>query len=150
MIDTEEKWPTPAFPLSAFLKKGHEDGKKMAKEAISKACSEYGFFQIVNHGVPPGLMSKALELSKTFFEYSLYSHEEKLKSSPRSAAPLPAGYSHSLCIYINKPILILFYLLGKRTYLQATYIIHPLMFTSYNYNINPEIRKNTPSSNIVS
>ncbi|GMY15642.1 flavonol synthase/flavanone 3-hydroxylase-like [Fagus crenata] len=66
-------------------------------EAISQACSEYGFFQIVDHGVPHDLMSRALHLSKTFFEYP---DEEKLKSSPGSEAPLPAGYSkqpkHSL------------------------------------------------------
>ena len=45
-------------------------------EAIGQACSEYGFFQILNHGVPHALMSRALHLSKTFFEYP---DEEKLK-----------------------------------------------------------------------
>ncbi|KAF3437733.1 hypothetical protein FNV43_RR20489 [Rhamnella rubrinervis] len=35
-------------------------------------------------------MSKALELSKTFFDYS---YEEKLKVTAGSAAPLPAGYN---------------------------------------------------------
>ncbi|KAI3983463.1 hypothetical protein MKX01_038883 [Papaver californicum] len=41
--------------------------KKKIKEVINHAYSEYGFFQIVNHGVPVGLMSRALDLSKTFF-----------------------------------------------------------------------------------
>lgn len=81
----------PTVDLSPFfVAGGDEDGKKKVKEIISKACSEYGFFQIVNHGVPLDLMSRAMELSKTFFEYS---DEEKLKSSPGSDAPLPAGYN---------------------------------------------------------
>ena len=91
--DIKEKMDNSSIPtidLSPLLKKGDEDGKKKAIEAITKACSEYGFFQIVNHGVPLGLMSKALELSKTFFDYS---SEEKLKVTSGSAAPdLPAGY----------------------------------------------------------
>ena len=37
----------PTIDLSPLLKKGDEDGKKKAIEAITKACSEYGFFQIV-------------------------------------------------------------------------------------------------------
>ncbi|KAJ7956384.1 Flavonol synthase/flavanone 3-hydroxylase [Quillaja saponaria] len=87
----------PTVNLSPFLREGDENGRKKAMEEISKVCSEYGFFQIVNHDVPLDLMSKALQLSKAFFDYP---DEEKLKSSPGSDAPLPAGYSrqpqHSL------------------------------------------------------
>ncbi|PIA57447.1 hypothetical protein AQUCO_00600285v1 [Aquilegia coerulea] len=80
----------PTVDLSPFFNEGDEDGRKKATEMITHACSVYGFFQIVNHGVPLSLMNKALELSKTFFEYSM---EEKLKSSPNDGAPLPAGYN---------------------------------------------------------
>ncbi|KAJ0049350.1 hypothetical protein Pint_15215 [Pistacia integerrima] len=80
----------PTVDLSPFFRENDEDGKKKAIEVIREACSTYGFFQIVNHGVPPTLLCRALELSKTFFGYS---DEEKLKSSPGSGAPLPAGYS---------------------------------------------------------
>ncbi|PPD90330.1 hypothetical protein GOBAR_DD12732 [Gossypium barbadense] len=79
----------PTVDLSPFTK-NDEDGKKKAMEVITKACSEYGFFQIVNHGVPINLLQRALELSKVFFEYP---SDEKLKSSPASNAPLPAGYN---------------------------------------------------------
>ncbi|KAF9591044.1 hypothetical protein IFM89_001254 [Coptis chinensis] len=80
----------PTIDLSSFFNEGNEDGKKEVIDIISHACSEYGFFQIVNHGVPPSLMTRALEVSKMFFEYPL---EEKLKSSPTPDAPLPTGYS---------------------------------------------------------
>ncbi|CAK9138084.1 unnamed protein product [Ilex paraguariensis] len=80
----------PTVDLSPFFNELNEDGKKKAKEVISQACSNYGFFQIVNHGVPLALMNRAMEVSKAFFTYP---EEEKLKCCPGSGAPLPAGYS---------------------------------------------------------
>lgn len=79
----------PTVDLSVFLKDGEEEEKKRAKEIISHACSEYGFFQAVNHGVSLELMSRAMELTKTFFALP---EEEKIKYRPRSGAPVPAGY----------------------------------------------------------
>ncbi|RZC08307.1 hypothetical protein D0Y65_015155 [Glycine soja] len=79
----------PTADLSPFVRED-EDGKKKAMEAITQACSEYGFFQIVNHGVSLDLIKEAMQPSKTFFDYS---DEEKSKSSPSTNAPLPAGYS---------------------------------------------------------
>ncbi|EEF52169.1 flavonol synthase/flavanone 3-hydroxylase [Ricinus communis] len=83
-------WSIPTVDLSPFFKEDDKDGKKKAMETISQACSEYGFFQIENHGVPLELMKQALKLSKEFFDFS---YEEKRKYSPESGAPLPAGYS---------------------------------------------------------
>ncbi|CAK9138085.1 unnamed protein product [Ilex paraguariensis] len=81
----------PTVDLTPFFTDGDEDGKKKAKEVISQACSEYGFFQVVNHGVPLALMNQAMELSKTFFAYP---DEEKLKCTRNSAgAPIPGGYN---------------------------------------------------------
>lgn len=92
--------PTPTIPtvdLSPFFTDGDESGRKKAKEIIAEACANYGFFQIVNHGVPLDLMNQAMDLSKTFFSYS---DEVKRESSSGPDAPLPAGYNkqpdHSL------------------------------------------------------
>ncbi|KAL2348778.1 hypothetical protein Fmac_002778 [Flemingia macrophylla] len=86
----------PTVDLSPFMR-DDEDGKKKAMEVITQACSEYGFFQIVNHGISLDLIKEAMQCSKTFFDYP---DEEKNKSSPSSDAPLPAGYNrhspHSL------------------------------------------------------
>ncbi|KAK7411441.1 hypothetical protein VNO78_02874 [Psophocarpus tetragonolobus] len=80
----------PTIDLSPFLRED-EDGKKKAMEVITKAFSEYGFFQVVNHGVSLNLMKETLEISKVFFDYS---DEEKSKSRPSCPnAPLPAGYT---------------------------------------------------------
>lgn len=80
----------PTVDLSRFFNGGDEQAKNEAKETIGKACSEYGFFQISNHGIPLDLMARALELAKTFLEYP---YEEKIKAKPREGAPLPAGYT---------------------------------------------------------
>ncbi|KAG7954865.1 hypothetical protein I3843_11G042400 [Carya illinoinensis] len=83
----------PTVDLSPFFSSNGDQGdkeKKLAMDAIYQSCSEHGFFRIVNHGVPLDLMNRALQLSKTFFEYP---DDEKLKCSPVSAAPLPAGYT---------------------------------------------------------
>ncbi|XP_030513620.2 flavonol synthase/flavanone 3-hydroxylase-like [Rhodamnia argentea] len=84
----------PTVDLSPFFNEGgDEHGRKEAIETITKACLEHGFFQIVNHGIPTDLMNKALQHSKTFFQYP---PEEKLKSSPRpgeGACQLPIGYN---------------------------------------------------------
>ncbi|XP_057805171.1 protein DMR6-LIKE OXYGENASE 2-like [Salvia miltiorrhiza] len=80
----------PTVDISPFLKNGDDHGKEKAKDVIKEACSDYGFFQITNHGVPLHLIDQAIQLSRTFFALS---DQEKLKYSPASAAPLPAGYS---------------------------------------------------------
>ncbi|XP_010258385.1 PREDICTED: flavonol synthase/flavanone 3-hydroxylase-like [Nelumbo nucifera] len=82
----------PTVDLSPFHNEGDEDGKNAVKQIIGEACSEYGFFQVVNHCVPLNLMNRVLELSRMFFEYP---KEEKLKygPGPGSGVPLPAGYN---------------------------------------------------------
>lgn len=82
----------PTVDLSPFWNNADEIGKKKAIEIISEACSELGFFQIINHGVCLNLMNRALKISKEFFESPI---EEKLKISPRtdSQSPSPAGYN---------------------------------------------------------
>ncbi|XP_059444729.1 flavonol synthase/flavanone 3-hydroxylase-like [Corylus avellana] len=83
----------PIVDLSPFFRSdgdGDEGEKKKWMQVIAEACSEYGFFQIVNHGVPLNLMSRALELSTTWFQNN--PDEEKLMSRAPSCLPIPAGY----------------------------------------------------------
>ncbi|KAJ6375679.1 hypothetical protein OIU77_000617, partial [Salix suchowensis] len=75
----------PSWNLSSGLLISHLASEKMTWMAgrkpeillVKLACSEYGFSQVVNHGAPLGLMTRAIELSRTFFE--TLPNEEKLK-----------------------------------------------------------------------
>ncbi|KAG8379126.1 hypothetical protein BUALT_Bualt07G0055700 [Buddleja alternifolia] len=86
----------PTIDLSAFLKQeDDEDGWKKAMKDIHEACSEYGFFLAVNHGVPLQLMSQALQVSKSFFDLP---DEDKLDYSLKPAAatpPIDGSSTHS-------------------------------------------------------
>ncbi|KAJ6358992.1 hypothetical protein OIU76_000670 [Salix suchowensis] len=80
----------PSWNLSSGLLISHLASEKMTWMAgrkpeillVKLACSEYGFSQVVNHGAPLGLMTRAIELSRTFFE--TLPNEEKLKCVPNS------------------------------------------------------------------
>ncbi|EEC67333.1 hypothetical protein OsI_34370 [Oryza sativa Indica Group] len=48
---------------------------RSSAESIRKACVEYGFFYVVNHGIEEGLLEKVFAESRRFFEQPL---EEKM------------------------------------------------------------------------
>ncbi|CAN1180210.1 Protein DMR6-LIKE OXYGENASE 2 [Linum perenne] len=56
-------------------------------EQVRKACQEWGFFQVVNHGVPLHLLQGIQDSSKEFFELEM---EEKMKVKRDEVNPL--GY----------------------------------------------------------
>lgn len=91
MDDVDAENTIPTVDLSQFFSK-EEEGRKLATDTIAQACQTYGFFRIINHGVPAELMARALDLSKQFFALP---DEEKHKVKPieGSKAPLPAGYA---------------------------------------------------------
>ncbi|CAL0313528.1 unnamed protein product [Lupinus luteus] len=70
----------PVIDLSPIIHKTIEDPSAiegLVKE-IGSACKEWGFFQVINHGVPLNLRQKLEEASRKFFAQSL---EDKRKVS---------------------------------------------------------------------
>ncbi|GLJ25260.1 hypothetical protein SUGI_0483570 [Cryptomeria japonica] len=57
----------------------HERHKEMG--ILSKACIEWGFFQIVNHGIPHSVVDRMRGVTNEFFSLSL---EEKKKYAPQA------------------------------------------------------------------
>jgi isopenicillin N synthase-like dioxygenase len=61
---------------------------------IGKACEEWGFFQVINHGIPAELIEEVLNISRIFFQYHA---QEKMKvraKAQRGDQPqLPTGYN---------------------------------------------------------
>lgn len=82
----------PIIDFTPLLTQGDEVGKKRVVEEISKACTECGFFQVVNHGIPVELLKQTLEVYRSFFQCS---DEEKLKYVPKPGVKPPAGYFKS-------------------------------------------------------
>ncbi|KAL5220020.1 hypothetical protein ABZP36_024733 [Zizania latifolia] len=60
---------------------GGDDGD--IEEAVAAACREWGFFQVVNHGVQPELMSAAREAWRGFFRQPLPA-KQQYANSPRT------------------------------------------------------------------
>ncbi|XP_009624218.1 probable 2-oxoglutarate-dependent dioxygenase SLC1 [Nicotiana tomentosiformis] len=60
-------------------------------KSLSKACEEYGFFQLVNHGIPSKIIQHIIEVGKKFFELPF---EERAKyMSTDMQAPVRLGTS---------------------------------------------------------
>ncbi|XP_010464819.1 PREDICTED: leucoanthocyanidin dioxygenase [Camelina sativa] len=68
----------PVIDLDSLFS-GNEDDKKR----ISEACREWGFFQVINHGVKPELMDAARETWRSFFNLPVEA-KEVYSNSPKT------------------------------------------------------------------
>ncbi len=67
----------PAVPVIDIAPLIHlTSGRRQVADAIGRACREFGFFYIVNHGVSESLQQRLEDLARTFFERPL---EEKMR-----------------------------------------------------------------------
>ncbi|KAG5618584.1 hypothetical protein H5410_018408 [Solanum commersonii] len=58
----------PTIDVSPFIRsEENEEGKKKGIEQMREACVNYGFFQIANHRIPLELLSRIMDMYKTFF-----------------------------------------------------------------------------------
>ncbi|KAK3427658.1 hypothetical protein EUGRSUZ_F03837 [Eucalyptus grandis] len=68
-----------AIPVIDFSKlSGEERAKTMAQ--IANGCEEWGFFQLVNHGIPEELLERVKRVCNEF--YKLEREENFKKSTP--------------------------------------------------------------------
>lgn len=78
----------PIVDLAPILKHSNEDERNKVINEIGKACLEFGFFQIINHGLPDELTNRTRILTQQFFDCPI---DKKLECKPVSTI-LPAGY----------------------------------------------------------
>lgn len=60
--------PIPTVDVSAFLSPtATEAERRQVVEDVRHACTTYGFFTLVGHGIPHAQLNQAFEASKRFF-----------------------------------------------------------------------------------
>ncbi|GAB4838418.1 hypothetical protein Ancab_027953 [Ancistrocladus abbreviatus] len=88
--------PDDSIPVIDFslLTSGTPDQRSKAIQDLAKACEEWGFFMVVNHGVPEGLMKAILDKCKEFFDLTT---EEKREFEGKNVLdPIRCGTSFNL------------------------------------------------------
>ncbi|KAJ7559126.1 hypothetical protein O6H91_04G071200 [Diphasiastrum complanatum] len=86
----------PVIDMAPFLEPDSSEAisekRKAVLQELRKACEEWGFFTVINHGMNLQLLEKALKVSEEFFGLPL---EEKLKVKPTpGSTPYPAGFNN--------------------------------------------------------
>lgn len=61
---TDGSLQLPVIDLSGL----HGPKRSQVVKALASACENYGFFQVVNHGIPNEVMSSMMDVAKGFFE----------------------------------------------------------------------------------
>ncbi|XP_060190223.1 hyoscyamine 6-dioxygenase-like [Lycium barbarum] len=76
--------PVPIVKDIPIIDLGKAKGEERAVvvQQLLKACQEYGFFQVINHGVPEDLMDEAMKVYKEFFSLPV---EEKANYAKEAA-----------------------------------------------------------------
>nr|GLL28622.1 protein DMR6-LIKE OXYGENASE 2-like isoform X1 [Ipomoea trifida] len=66
--DADEDYSS-LIPVIDFshLTSNHNDQKSKAIQALGKACEEWGFFMVVNHGIPESLIKAVIDVTNEFF-----------------------------------------------------------------------------------
>ncbi|XP_052206266.1 2-oxoglutarate-dependent dioxygenase 19-like [Diospyros lotus] len=94
--DEQESIPVIDFGL---LTSPDPNQRSQAVQELTKACEEWGFFLLVNHGVPENLMKETVEACDRFLNQTM---EEKLKFAGRDVwEPIRFGTSIDIKVAAN-------------------------------------------------
>ncbi|XP_059428014.1 probable 2-oxoglutarate-dependent dioxygenase SLC1 [Corylus avellana] len=64
-------------------------------ESLANACEQYGFFQLVNHGIPSDAISSMIDVGKRFFELPMEEREKYMSSDMRSPVRYGTSYNQN-------------------------------------------------------
>ncbi|KAB2634820.1 2-oxoglutarate/Fe(II)-dependent dioxygenase [Pyrus ussuriensis x Pyrus communis] len=90
--------PEHSIPIIDFalLTSAYPDQRAQMIQKLGRACQEWGFFQVINHGVPESLMEAMVDACQRFFELP---EEEKKEFQTRNLLdPIKCGTSFNVAI----------------------------------------------------
>jgi isopenicillin N synthase-like dioxygenase len=69
MVAADRLLGVPTIDISALVAKSQPDAAALEKvvSEIGRACEDWGFFYIVNHGIDPEFIAKTSKLGVDFF-----------------------------------------------------------------------------------
>ncbi|KZV14843.1 putative 2-oxoglutarate/Fe(II)-dependent dioxygenase [Dorcoceras hygrometricum] len=70
--------------------------RSQALKSLAHACENYGFFQLVNHGIPDEIVSNMVNVSRRFFELPLSEREKYMSADTTS--PVRYGTSFNQAV----------------------------------------------------
>lgn len=87
--DATEELVVPLIDLRAFLS-GSPDAASEVSRQVGEACKSHGFFQVINHGIDPDLLTEAHSCVQAFFSMPL-SEKQRAQRKPGESC----GYASS-------------------------------------------------------
>ncbi|XP_010534603.1 PREDICTED: leucoanthocyanidin dioxygenase [Tarenaya hassleriana] len=97
-LTTHSALTVPIIDLS-FISSADKSLRDETMDKISRACREWGFFQVVNHGVSPRLMDRAKEAWREFFHLPM-----ELKQVHANSPRTYEGYGSRLGVEKDAPL----------------------------------------------
>ncbi|XP_050107528.1 2-oxoglutarate-dependent dioxygenase 19-like isoform X1 [Malus sylvestris] len=90
--------PEHSIPIIDFalLTSDSPDERAQMIQKLGKACQDWGFFQVINHGVPESLMKEMIDACQRFFE--LPEEEKKEFHTKNLLDPIKCGTSFNVAI----------------------------------------------------
>lgn len=70
----------PVIDVRSLVKDASSADARPAVDAIAAACRDWGFFQVINHGVPEDLITRTWEQTRRFFAQPVEAKEEIIRS----------------------------------------------------------------------
>ncbi|XP_010918994.1 gibberellin 20 oxidase 1-D-like [Elaeis guineensis] len=87
--DADEELTVPLIDLGGFLS-GDPAATAEVSRLVAEACGRHGFFQVVNHGIPSGLLAEAHSCIEAFFSMPL-AEKQRAQRKPGESC----GYASS-------------------------------------------------------
>ncbi|OVA19475.1 Isopenicillin N synthase [Macleaya cordata] len=69
--------------------------KSQVLNSLSKACEDYGFFQVINHGIPSDIIRDMIDVSRRFFELPLEERSKYMTTDVRASVRYGTSFNQS-------------------------------------------------------